>query len=249
MNKKYILLSISGLVLFVSLFSNVSATSWVCYFTWITHLSNRICFAPTSSSGVTYWFAFEPNSTWNGLTAQNYAQSMPIHIVKSSTWYNVVLNNRSWFAFSWYLYWSDFDWLIGATGATGPIGATGPSGPIGATGATGNTWLSAFDLAVANGFSGSEVQWVLSLQWSGANIYYTNTWTSTVFVTLASDTGSFVPPTDSGSYMPFQYEKNGVKYLDIGALMYLLVFGSLAVAITYFIFRFLKSLISWKRFY
>lgn len=65
--------------------------------------------------------------------------------------------------------------LAGATGATGPMGpagqqglqgltgATGPQGPIGETGPAGSTGQSAYQSAVAAGFVGTEVAWLLSL--------------------------------------------------------------------------------------
>ena len=51
----------------------------------------------------------------------------------------------------------------GPTGATGPQGPTGPKGDTGATGATGPTGangLSAYELAVQNGFVGTLSQWL-----------------------------------------------------------------------------------------
>lgn len=65
--------------------------------------------------------------------------------------------------------------LAGATGATGPMGpagqqglqgltgATGQQGPIGETGPAGSTGQSAYQSAVAAGFVGTEVAWLLSL--------------------------------------------------------------------------------------
>jgi hypothetical protein len=61
----------------------------------------------------------------------------------------------------------------GPIGLTGPVGATGPQGPIGLTGATGaqgtagtngTNGLSAYQIAVNNGFVGTEAQWLTSLQ-------------------------------------------------------------------------------------
>lgn len=48
----------------------------------------------------------------------------------------------------------------GPTGATGPAGPTGPTGPAGPTGDEG---LSAYQVALLNGFVGSEAAWVASL--------------------------------------------------------------------------------------
>lgn len=58
----------------------------------------------------------------------------------------------------------------GAPGATGPAGpagadgATGATGPTGATGATGMQGESAYEVALANGFVGTEADWLASLQ-------------------------------------------------------------------------------------
>lgn len=58
----------------------------------------------------------------------------------------------------------------GGTGATGSAGATGPqgvqgiTGAAGAAGATGATGQSAYQVAVANGFSGTEAEWLTSLE-------------------------------------------------------------------------------------
>jgi hypothetical protein len=57
----------------------------------------------------------------------------------------------------------------GNTGPTGPqgiqglTGATGPTGPQGPQGATGATGSSAYQVAVAGGFVGTEAQWLASL--------------------------------------------------------------------------------------
>lgn len=56
--------------------------------------------------------------------------------------------------------------LQGATGAQGPQGPMGPMGPIGLQGAVGPTGapglngLSAYDIAVKNGFKGAELDWL-----------------------------------------------------------------------------------------
>lgn len=50
------------------------------------------------------------------------------------------------------------------TGPAGPQGDPGPTGPTGGTGAQGPSGASAYQVAVANGFVGSEAQWLASLQ-------------------------------------------------------------------------------------
>jgi hypothetical protein len=51
----------------------------------------------------------------------------------------------------------------GADGAQGPQGDPGPAGADGTNGADGADGASAYEVAVANGFSGTEVQWLASL--------------------------------------------------------------------------------------
>ncbi len=45
-----------------------------------------------------------------------------------------------------------------------PVGTTGPAGPTGPAGADGSNGLSAYEIALANGFVGTEVEWLASLQ-------------------------------------------------------------------------------------
>ena len=66
----------------------------------------------------------------------------------------------------------------GATGEAGPKGQTGSTGEKGATGATGR---SAYEIAVANGFTGTEAEWLASLKGE------------------KGDTGSQGPKGDTGS--------------------------------------------------
>ena len=52
----------------------------------------------------------------------------------------------------------------GVQGIQGPAGATGATGPAGADGADGADGQSAYALAVANGFVGTEAEWLASLK-------------------------------------------------------------------------------------
>lgn len=52
---------------------------------------------------------------------------------------------------------------IGATGAQGPQGNPGQQGLTGATGATGAQGISAYQVALNNGFVGTEAEWLASL--------------------------------------------------------------------------------------
>jgi hypothetical protein len=51
----------------------------------------------------------------------------------------------------------------GGMGPAGEAGATGPQGPAGAAGPAGPAGDSAYDVAVANGFAGTEQDWIDSL--------------------------------------------------------------------------------------
>ena len=51
----------------------------------------------------------------------------------------------------------------GAIGATGPQGIKGDTGAIGATGVNGTDGISSYQVAVNNGFTGTETQWLASL--------------------------------------------------------------------------------------
>lgn len=68
------------------------------------------------------------------------------------------------------------DGTAGADGAQGPAGADGaagsigPQGPQGPAGANGSEGKSAFQVAVDNGFSGTEAEWLASLQASAETI-------------------------------------------------------------------------------
>ncbi len=63
----------------------------------------------------------------------------------------------------------------GDKGDTGDTGAIGPQGPAGADGQDGAPGDSAYEIAVANGYSGTEAQWLA--QWAklvGGNTFYDN---------------------------------------------------------------------------
>jgi hypothetical protein len=53
---------------------------------------------------------------------------------------------------------------IGPIGPQGPVGDTGPQGPAGPKGDTGPIGLSTYDIAVQNGFVGTEAQWIDSIE-------------------------------------------------------------------------------------
>ena len=53
--------------------------------------------------------------------------------------------------------------ITGATGAAGPTGATGATGSAGAQGEAGATGKSAYEVAVEEGFEGTEAEWLMSL--------------------------------------------------------------------------------------
>jgi hypothetical protein len=54
-------------------------------------------------------------------------------------------------------------YVPGPAGPAGPAGATGPEGPAGAAGAAGATGASAYEVAILEGFTGTEADWLASL--------------------------------------------------------------------------------------
>ena len=61
-----------------------------------------------------------------------------------------------------------FDIMDGEDGAVGPAGPAGPTGPAGGPGETGEDGDSAYEIAVKNGFEGSETEWLDSLRGNDA---------------------------------------------------------------------------------
>jgi hypothetical protein len=58
--------------------------------------------------------------------------------------------------------WDGEKWI--AAGGIGGGGEAGPEGPAGPAGADGADGASAYEIAVANGFAGTEVEWLASLE-------------------------------------------------------------------------------------
>ena len=58
----------------------------------------------------------------------------------------------------------------GLTGPIGPQGPVGPQGPTGATGVNGVNGKSAYEIAVSNGFSGTQEEWLASLVGGGGGL-------------------------------------------------------------------------------
>ena len=85
-------------------------------------------------------------------------------------------------------------WLSSLQGAQGPAGATGPQGPAGpqgASGTNGTNGLSAYQIAVNNGFIGTENQWLSSLQGpSGAQGVPGNNGYTSLMLTTTEPAGS-----------------------------------------------------------
>lgn len=81
---------------------------------------------------------------------------------------------------------------VGYTGSAGADGTTGYTGSQGNTGYTGSAGLGAYEIAVGNGFSGTEQEWLNSLGESltvepNAGLEITSSTIATVYNTLISD--------------------------------------------------------------
>ncbi len=95
----------------------------------------------------------------------------------------------------------------GADGADGSVGPAGPAGPAGADGAAGPGGESAYQIAQTNGFSGTEAEWLASLQASSGVI------TSAHVHNLANlSVGDSFYVSDTGAYKIWQ----GTGFVEFG---------------------------------
>jgi len=257
MDKKIILLSISAITLFMSIFvDSTNATGWSCNFSNIANNSVFTCFI-TSTWEVVSQYDLTPNASYNWVTASVAPASITLHQVKTSTGYFLVFNNRQAITFSWTIHWIDNNTIIGpqwATGATWPqgiqwiawnTGATGPTGPQWATGAT---WQSAYQLAQTNWFTWSAFQWLASLIWPTWATWAT--WASIVDFTQSwtIQVQSIVNSVDSWSldwnsvYLPLTVKNNWITYVDWFTLRNIFLF--FIIIIMFWII--IKKTLSWK---
>ena len=159
---------------------------------------------------------------------------------------NYDIGTTTTYSNTWTVPWTPWSWtwtLVCATGATWATWATWETWATWATWPQWLMWLSAYDLAVAYWFSGSEIQWLLSLQWSGANIYYTNTWTSTVVVQMVEST--WWELSQSWLYMPISVSSWGTTYVDWTWVRNILSFLAVFIWVFYFLLKFALWRKSW----
>jgi len=113
-------------------------------------------------------------------------------------------------------------WPKGDTGATGLTGITGATGATGAGIQWEDGW-SAYQVAVINGFSGTEIEWLGSLIWpagtTGATGAISLDLSQSGIIQINSvlqtptETGLILP--DSGStYIPITYQQNWITYVN-----------------------------------
>lgn len=125
------------------------------------------------------------------------------------------------------------DGAPGADGATGPMGPAGPQGNTGATGATGPqglTGLSAYQVAQLNGFTGTEAEWLASLEGPQGPQGATGATGATGPQGIQGETGPAGPQGDSGvayATLPATYDSltktvgvNQDAFDHIGSLNY-----------------------------
>lgn len=223
-----IFLSITSLLFFSnnSVSAYFSASS--CTHSWSVTINSQVFYPNFSCGGVNFWtgvMAWGQN-LWN--PASGFYTSKKVFGPCYYTSYDGtnIVN---------FVCQGSLDSAIGATGATGavgPIGATGATGVgfTGATGATGSVGATGTTTIITQFSTGA-----LSLSW--------------IVIMNQVDTWSFVPPNASGSFMAVKYTKNGVDYIDIWSVLYILLFGVLSIVLVLALYRFLKSIIQWKRFF
>lgn len=147
--KTRLILSTMWCISLLGFYSVSNALTWKCDFNSLAYLSTYTCNVTTTGSNIFYSFEYKPNSSWNWVTPWNQVVSMTTHAIKTSTWFQIIHNNRVWFAYSWTIHYFDWD----ATWTQWPKGDTWM------------TWLSAYQIAQGGWYTGSEMQWIESLKW------------------------------------------------------------------------------------
>jgi hypothetical protein len=211
-------------------------THWAngsCTFNSLPFLSNTFCFAPTTSSGFSYTFVYRPNPESSFYTPWSFATNQVTSVIRTSTGYLMVHNNRVWFAYSGVLLWSDGIWQVWATGATGPSGNTWATGP------QWNDGYSAFELAQINWYTGNILSWLSSLvgpMWPQGNTWTIDfsTFTGAIqfanVVNIPAETGATLDP--NWFYFALTRKVDGVTYMDwVGVRNFLFVFSFLLVVV------------------
>jgi hypothetical protein len=89
--------------------------------------------------------------------------------------------------------------IQGATGATGPAGAQGPQGDEGDPGADGANGLSAYEVAVLNGFVGTQEEWLLSLAGEDGDPILSINQQSASYTAQLSDAGKLIEINSSSA--------------------------------------------------
>lgn len=82
----------------------------------------------------------------------------------------------------------------GPPGSAGVVGPTGPTGPTGANGTNGLNGASAYEIAVVNGFVGTEAQWLSSLGSPGAELAKASVTSQQVGILTETDITGLVLP-------------------------------------------------------
>ena len=90
----------------------------------------------------------------------------------------------------------------GPKGDTGATGATGPQGPKGDMGPVGEDGLSAYMIAMMNGFSGTEEQWLASLKGDKGDPFTYSDFTAEQLAALKGEKGDKGDTGDTGATGP-----------------------------------------------
>jgi hypothetical protein len=112
--------------------------------------------------------------------------------------------------------------IQGATGPSGPAGAQGPKGDAGDPGADGANGISAYEVAVLNGFVGTQEEWLDSLSGDPVLEIYQKSANYTATIT---DAGALVE-FNSSSPLSFLIPTDATLNFDIGTQISVLQTGS-----------------------
>lgn len=216
--KNILKIFIIALATFVVL-TDTDASDGSCKFSSLPYLSATTCFAPTTATWFSYVFIYEPNTNWDWKTASNYAINMLTHVIRTSTWFLMVHNNRVWFAYSWQLIWSDSIGEKWATWATWANWANWVNWATWATWPQGNDWYSAYELAQMNWYTWTIIEWLASLiwptgqQWATWVIDFSSfTWAINFQTLVQVDSWATLDP--NWFYFAITRKKDWVTYID-----------------------------------
>lgn len=222
MNKKIIF--ILAILLPSSLYASFTGSS--CTFAPTASFGNTLAWGNVTCSSsewtINFWqsntvgWSYWANVSLTSMNSQNYG---PVGYAYFTWCSGVASNQAGTGTCSTFLILSDYSAIIRSwpTWATWATWATWPQGIQGEAGQQWPSWLSAYELALAFWFTGTEIEWIQSLQWpvwSTGSLDF-----STLSGTINLQNVVNIPDNEAtleadGFYFAITRERDGVTYID-----------------------------------